>query len=88
MLSASWSWYETTDAESMSRCIKVAYLNAYSCRFLDYLADLCVSRGEANKKIQELICNSVLSEKNRDIFMKTEMVPTIGGDADAVRLVL
>uniref|UniRef100_A0A914YSR1 Inositol 1,4,5-trisphosphate receptor n=1 Tax=Panagrolaimus superbus TaxID=310955 RepID=A0A914YSR1_9BILA len=42
-------------------------------KFLDYLADLCVCKGEANKKIQELICNSVLSEKNRDIFMKTEM---------------
>lgn len=44
-------------------------------KFLDYLADLCVCRGEANKKIQELICNSVLSERNRDIFMKTEMTP-------------
>ena len=48
-------------------------------KFLDYLADLCVCRGEANKKIQELICNSVLSEKNRDIFMKTEMVPPANG---------
>lgn len=44
-------------------------------RFLVYLADLCVCRGEANKKIQELICNSVLSKKNRDIFMKTKMCP-------------
>uniref|UniRef100_A0A7E4V258 Inositol 1,4,5-trisphosphate receptor n=1 Tax=Panagrellus redivivus TaxID=6233 RepID=A0A7E4V258_PANRE len=42
-------------------------------KFLDYLADLCVCRGEANKKIQELICNSVLSENNRDIFMKTKV---------------
>ncbi|CAJ0580486.1 unnamed protein product, partial [Mesorhabditis spiculigera] len=40
-------------------------------KFLDYLADLCVCRGEANKKIQELICNSVLSEANRNIFMDT-----------------
>ncbi|CAJ0918564.1 unnamed protein product, partial [Mesorhabditis belari] len=40
-------------------------------KFLDYLADLCVCRGEANKKIQELICNSVLSETNRNIFMDT-----------------
>uniref|UniRef100_A0AC34QF85 Inositol 1,4,5-trisphosphate receptor n=1 Tax=Panagrolaimus sp. JU765 TaxID=591449 RepID=A0AC34QF85_9BILA len=47
-------------------------------KFLDYLADLCVCRNEANKKIQELICNSVLSEKNRDIFMKTEMTQPIG----------
>ncbi|KAI1708380.1 inositol 1,4,5-trisphosphate/ryanodine receptor domain-containing protein [Ditylenchus destructor] len=45
-------------------------------KFLMYLADLCVCRGEANKKIQELICNSVLSEKNRDIFMQTEMCPS------------
>ncbi|VDK41879.1 unnamed protein product [Anisakis simplex] len=42
-------------------------------KFLDYLADLCVCRGEANKKIQELICNCVLSETNRDIFMQTEI---------------
>ncbi|CAI5448230.1 unnamed protein product [Caenorhabditis angaria] len=42
-------------------------------KFLDYLADLCVCRGEANKKIQELICNSVLSAKHRDIFMETRM---------------
>uniref|UniRef100_A0A0N5C5P1 Inositol 1,4,5-trisphosphate receptor n=1 Tax=Strongyloides papillosus TaxID=174720 RepID=A0A0N5C5P1_STREA len=46
-----------------------------SGKFLDYLADLCVCRGEANKKIQELICNSVLSEANRDIFMVTEKQP-------------
>ncbi|KJH49238.1 RIH domain protein [Dictyocaulus viviparus] len=43
-------------------------------KFLDYLADLCVCRGEANKKIQELICNSVLSTKHRDILMDTKMV--------------
>ncbi|KAF7640278.1 hypothetical protein Mgra_00000106 [Meloidogyne graminicola] len=41
-------------------------------KFLFYLADLCVCRGEANKKIQELICNCVLNEKNREIFMLTE----------------
>ncbi|KAL3982635.1 RIH domain family protein [Acanthocheilonema viteae] len=40
-------------------------------RFLDYLADLCVCRGEANKKIQELICSCVLNELNRDIFIST-----------------
>ncbi|EGT46599.1 hypothetical protein CAEBREN_30230 [Caenorhabditis brenneri] len=43
-------------------------------RFLDYLADLCVCRGEANKKIQELICTSVLSSTHRDIFMDTKII--------------
>lgn len=47
--------------------------NLCCLRFLDYLADLCVCRGEANKKIQELICNCVLSEANRDIFMETKV---------------
>ena len=41
---------------------------------MDYLADLCVCRGEANKKIQELICTSVLSEKHRGIFMETKII--------------
>uniref|UniRef100_A0A183CC87 Inositol 1,4,5-trisphosphate receptor n=1 Tax=Globodera pallida TaxID=36090 RepID=A0A183CC87_GLOPA len=49
-------------------------------RFLTYLADLCMCRGEANKKIQELICNSVLSERNRDIFMRTLMKPLANAD--------
>ena len=44
-------------------------------KFLLYLADLCVCRGEANKKVQELICNSVLNERNRNIFLLTEMCP-------------
>uniref|UniRef100_A0A1I7UCK7 Inositol 1,4,5-trisphosphate receptor n=1 Tax=Caenorhabditis tropicalis TaxID=1561998 RepID=A0A1I7UCK7_9PELO len=43
-------------------------------KFLDYLADLCVCRGEANKKIQELICTSVLSNTHRDIFMDTKVI--------------
>ncbi|KHJ79911.1 RIH domain protein, partial [Oesophagostomum dentatum] len=47
-------------------------------KFLDYLADLCVCRGEANKKVQELICNSVLSERHRDIFMETKLVGKFG----------
>lgn len=47
-------------------------------KFLDYLADLCVCRGEANKKIQELICNCVLSEQNRDIFMQTKLLESMG----------
>jgi hypothetical protein len=50
-----------------------------SGKFLDYLADLCVCRGEANKRVQELICNNVLSERNRDIFMyaPSSFLPTI-----------
>ncbi|PAV80527.1 hypothetical protein WR25_22907 [Diploscapter pachys] len=38
------------------------------------VSDFSPSRGEANKKIQELICNSVLSERHRDIFMDTKLI--------------
>ncbi|VDM97439.1 unnamed protein product [Thelazia callipaeda] len=51
-----------------------------SFRFLDYLADLCVCRGEANKKVQELICNCVLSKLNRDIFLTTKIISEDGHD--------
>ncbi|UMM28392.1 hypothetical protein L5515_011260 [Caenorhabditis briggsae] len=59
-------------------------------KFLDYLADLCVCRGEANKKIQELICTSVLSDKHRDIFMDTKVINgevEIGWDPNFRKLV-
>uniref|UniRef100_A0AC35U5D8 Inositol 1,4,5-trisphosphate receptor n=1 Tax=Rhabditophanes sp. KR3021 TaxID=114890 RepID=A0AC35U5D8_9BILA len=46
-------------------------------KFLDYLADLCVCRGEANKKIQELICTIVLKEEYSDIIMDTEKRPIL-----------
>ncbi|KAK6016311.1 RIH domain protein [Ostertagia ostertagi] len=54
------------------------------CGFLTYLADLCVCRGEANKKVQELICNSVLSEKHRDILMETKLVSMEGISSDSL----
>lgn len=41
-------------------------------RFLNYLADLCVSKGTAVQTIQMMVCTTVLDDFNLNVLMQIE----------------
>ena len=57
--------YPTNLVNCLCTCAVVA-------RFLNYLADLCVSKGTAVQTIQMMVCTTVLDECNMNVLMQIE----------------
>ena len=53
---------------------RTRYVLVLPVRFLNYLADLCVSKGTAVQTIQMMVCTTVLDEFNMNVLMQIEWV--------------